>query len=174
VIRRRFGRADRRMKDPAMGKFGGFLSRRPVISEAAPAPEPANPLELDEELFSAPASAARTKRCAICCSTPATRSTSSTPLRTPSPSLPIRSPRRSPPTRPRNRRKSACSRPQQYPHRLRKLRNEMADLEKRQAATQSECHRRRRPPRANRRIGKPPRPGGWRQQCAARGRPAAR
>ncbi len=36
-----------------MGKFGGFLSRRPVISEAAPAPEPANPLEIDEELFSA-------------------------------------------------------------------------------------------------------------------------
>ena len=38
-----------------MGKFGGFLSRKPVISEivAVPAPEPANPLELDEELFSA-------------------------------------------------------------------------------------------------------------------------
>lgn len=41
-----------------MGKFGGFLSRKPVIVEVAnePAPETpeaANPLELDEELFSA-------------------------------------------------------------------------------------------------------------------------
>jgi|SRR5579862_373777 len=38
-----------------MGKFGGFLSRKPVISEVAtdPAPDTANPLELDEELFSA-------------------------------------------------------------------------------------------------------------------------
>jgi len=38
-----------------MGKFGGFLSRKPAISEVAaqPAPAPANPLELDEELFSA-------------------------------------------------------------------------------------------------------------------------
>lgn len=38
-----------------MGKFGGFLSRKPAISEVAtePAPNTANPLELDEELFSA-------------------------------------------------------------------------------------------------------------------------
>jgi chromosome segregation ATPase len=37
-----------------MGKFGGFLSRKPVIadSRAAPTPLPDNPLELDEELFS--------------------------------------------------------------------------------------------------------------------------
>lgn len=37
-----------------MGKLGGFLSRKPVISDAAarPAQQPANPLELDEELFS--------------------------------------------------------------------------------------------------------------------------
>lgn len=38
-----------------MGKFGGFLSRKPVVSEVAtdPAPDTTNPLELDEELFSA-------------------------------------------------------------------------------------------------------------------------
>jgi chromosome segregation ATPase len=38
-----------------MGKIGGFLSRKPVIVEVAPVPTPlaANPLELDEELFSA-------------------------------------------------------------------------------------------------------------------------
>jgi chromosome segregation ATPase len=38
-----------------MGKLGGFLSRKPVPSNAGPAPRPApeNPLELDEELFSA-------------------------------------------------------------------------------------------------------------------------
>ena len=36
-----------------MGKFGGFLSRMPVISDSrAPTPIPDNPLELDEELFS--------------------------------------------------------------------------------------------------------------------------
>jgi len=35
-----------------MGKFGGFLSRRPVLADATPVPEPTNPLELDEELFS--------------------------------------------------------------------------------------------------------------------------
>jgi chromosome segregation ATPase len=35
-----------------MGKFGGFLSRRPTIVEAAPASLPDNPLEIDEELFS--------------------------------------------------------------------------------------------------------------------------
>jgi crescentin len=38
-----------------MRKIGGFLSRKPVIAEVAPVPtpQPANPLELDEELFSA-------------------------------------------------------------------------------------------------------------------------
>ena len=36
-----------------MGKFGGFLARKPVIVDAVPTPVPANPLELDEELFSA-------------------------------------------------------------------------------------------------------------------------
>jgi crescentin len=38
-----------------MAKFGGFLSRKPVAVEAPakPAPDTANPLELDEELFSA-------------------------------------------------------------------------------------------------------------------------
>jgi len=38
-----------------MSKFGGFLSRKPVISDATASPtaEPENPLELDEELFSA-------------------------------------------------------------------------------------------------------------------------
>ena len=38
-----------------MGKLGGFLSRKPAISEATarPAPTSTNPLELDEELFSA-------------------------------------------------------------------------------------------------------------------------
>jgi crescentin len=35
-----------------MGKFGGFLSRRPAIVEATPASLPDNPLEIDEELFS--------------------------------------------------------------------------------------------------------------------------
>jgi crescentin len=38
-----------------MRKIGGFLSRKPVIAEVGPVPtpQPANPLELDEELFSA-------------------------------------------------------------------------------------------------------------------------
>jgi len=37
-----------------MGKLGGFLSRKPVVSEIRPVPTPLpeNPLELDEELFS--------------------------------------------------------------------------------------------------------------------------
>jgi chromosome segregation ATPase len=37
-----------------MGKFGGFLSRKPIISDIRPTPTPVpdNPLELDEELFS--------------------------------------------------------------------------------------------------------------------------
>ena len=37
-----------------MSKFGGFLARKPALVDraAAPAPQPTNPLELDEELFS--------------------------------------------------------------------------------------------------------------------------
>ena len=36
-----------------MGKFGGFLARKPATVETAASAQPANPLELDEELFSA-------------------------------------------------------------------------------------------------------------------------
>lgn len=55
VIRRRFGRADRRTKGSEMGKFGGFLLRQASVPEipAAPADATPSPLELDEELFSA-------------------------------------------------------------------------------------------------------------------------
>ena len=59
VIRRRFGRADRRIRGiTSMSKFGGFFARKAGLYDRAdePAPQsaaPDNPLELDEELFSA-------------------------------------------------------------------------------------------------------------------------
>jgi len=59
VIRRRFGRADRRKKDPAMSKFGGFLARKTEsVPESVPKlVEPAttnNSLDLDADLFLTP------------------------------------------------------------------------------------------------------------------------
>src|SRR4029079_7509652 len=59
VIRRRFGRANRRLGDHPMNKLGGFFARRAGLYDkpADPTPHAApptdNPLELDEELFTA-------------------------------------------------------------------------------------------------------------------------
>jgi crescentin len=59
VIRRRFGRANRRLGDHPMSKFGGFFARkaglydRPAEPTPSATPQTDNPLELDEELFTA-------------------------------------------------------------------------------------------------------------------------
>ena len=147
-----------------------------------------------------PASAARTKRCAISCSTPAPRSTNSIRSRMRSPSSPTRSPRRLSPTRPRSRKRSACKRCSTIPAPpTASCATRWPIWKSDQAATQSEClmlrqelistqdllksaeatkagnrHRRRRPPRPDRRTGSASGAGQRRQQGAARGKPAAR
>ena len=73
-----------------MSKFGGFLARKPAYAVRRPPAEPAarhaatirSNSTRNCSPPSAPSSAARTRRCATCCSTPTPRSASSTPSRT--------------------------------------------------------------------------------------------
>ena len=125
-----------------MSKFG-FFARKPAPPKRPidPAAANDNPLELDEELFSALGAqiGGENETLRKCCSTPTTRSTNSTPSRPRSASWSIRSARRCALSKPRRPRKRPADGAQQTRTAYGKLRNEVAELEKKTAASDSEC-----------------------------------